>query len=285
MANEIVQVPDDGDVTVRAMVANVLNATWTEGLNRAAAYDLKVDEGIDSFLDLTNISTLVAVNADDPTPVDSGALAVTATPMSLPTDVSATNATASSVSAGTAVASSAVGYSANLVSAVNAMMEAVGAAAAAASPGASVPELAATIVATEPNVYIPYIASDDELWIEWWDKTLELIELLVAEGARFTATYAPYEADQYTAVSEYLLASLANTGVGMPASVVAQIIGDDTQRLMVDTIRAEDTIFAQFASRGFPLPPGVLVSAYNQIEQTLANNLAEFEQKNINDVG
>lgn len=280
MANEIVQVPDDGDVTVRAMVANVLNAAWTEGLNRAEAYDDKVSLAVDGFLDMVNISNISAVQATPVPETDVNDFAIAPATMSLPTDIAASSATASSVSAGTAMASLAAGgYSATLTSAITALMEAVSASASSANASSSVPELASATSVVEPNVYIPYIADNEELWVEWWDKTLEIIELLVSEGARFAATYAPNESAHYEAVSDYLLAALANTGIGMPDAVVAQIMGDDQARIIAEKVRAQDAVIAQFASRGFPLPPGVSASAILQLEQGAQDAIAETSRK------
>lgn len=281
MANEIVQVPDDGDVTVRAMVANVINAAWTEGIARAEEYDAKIEAATAGFLDMVNLTVIAANQIDEPTPVDATMFDVAATAVALPTDVdlSGNEATAGTSAAGTSAAATASTFSASLNSAISSMMEAVNAAAVAASSEVAVPESANAAAIDEPEVYIPYIADSNTLWDEWWDKTIELIDKMVAEGAKFALTYAPHEDEIYEELYAYLSSALANTDVGLSPAVAAQIWGNDQARLLSDKVRAQDAILAQFASRGFPLPTGAAASAVLQIEQKTQDELAASSRK------
>lgn len=127
---------------------------------------------------------------------------------------------------------------------------------------------------TEPVVDIPTTIDTDGIYDQWETRYLELAAWLDGKFTTFRATYFPDESNTYTAAEDYLQAAIANTTVGMPAAIASQIVGDAHARITVDKARAQDAVIAQFASRGFPLPPGAAASAVLQIEQKAMDEIA-----------
>ena len=131
---------------------------------------------------------------------------------------------------------------------------------------------------TEPTVNIPASADVVDVLDVFDTKYLELAAWLNDKFIDFRATYFPDEQNAYVAAEDALQAALAN-GSFIPADVQAQIFGDDEARIVDAKLRAQDAVVAQFATRGFPLPPDVAASAVLQIEQKAQDELAESSRK------
>lgn len=134
----------------------------------------------------------------------------------------------------------------------------------------------ATVV--EPGVNIPASADVGDVMSMFDTKYLELAAWLNGRFTDFRATYFPDEQNAYEAAENALQAAMAS-GSYIPATVQAQIFGDDEARIIDAKLRAQDAVVAQFATRGFPLPPDVAASAVLQIEQKAQDELAESSRK------
>lgn len=131
----------------------------------------------------------------------------------------------------------------------------------------------------EPLVSIPSSITSDDVYAEFEEQYTELIVEFEAKRAAFIAAYFPTENATYTLAGNWLSAAIANPNVGLPPSVAAQIFGDETARILADANQASDTVIAQFASRGFPLPPDAAASAILQINQKAQGLTAEAARK------
>lgn len=132
---------------------------------------------------------------------------------------------------------------------------------------------------TAPNVTIPTNIDTTQIMSLFDGKHDDLVVFLDGEFTNFRNTYFPNESAAYSAAESWLTAALANPNAGIPVAVQTQIIGDDHARIVEEGNRAKDDVFAQFAARGFPLPPDVATSAIMQIEQKAQDAMAESSRK------
>jgi hypothetical protein len=131
----------------------------------------------------------------------------------------------------------------------------------------------------EPFVTIPASADVDDVFDKWKTEYLELAAWMVTQFTTFRTTYFPDEQTAYNAMEDYLQAAIANPTVGMPDAVASQIWTDDRDRIVADAERASEAVIAQFAAKGFALPPGAAASAVLQIEQKAQDEIAESSRK------
>lgn len=132
---------------------------------------------------------------------------------------------------------------------------------------------------SEPLVNIPSSVTSTDIYNEFTTQYTNLITLFDAKRTSFIAAYFPTENATYTLAENWLAAAIANPNVGLPPTVAAQIFGDDAARILTDANRAADAAVAQFAARGFPLPPDAAVSAVLQIQQKAQDLTAESSRK------
>lgn len=92
-------------------------------------------------------------------------------------------------------------------------------------------------------------------WSVFTQATMDIINMLAQLGTDFMNTYFPTESTAYIEAENWLRLSLQNPESGLPLAVQQRIFGDDAARILVDASRASDAVIAQFAGRGFPLPP------------------------------
>lgn len=132
---------------------------------------------------------------------------------------------------------------------------------------------------TAPNVTIPTNIDTTQIMSLFDGKYADLVTFLDGEFSTFRNTYFPNEQAAYTAAESWLTDALANPNAGIPLAVQTQIWGDDHARISAEKQRAQDDVLAQFAARGFPLPPDVASSAVMQIEQKAQDAMAESSRK------
>lgn len=132
---------------------------------------------------------------------------------------------------------------------------------------------------TAPGVNIPANIDSTQIMSMFDTKYLELVELLSDKFTAFRSTYFPDESATYNAAEQWIQESLENPNSGIPLAVQAQILGDDHARINAEKQRAQDDVFAQFAARGFPIPPDVATSAMMQIGQKAQDEMAESSRK------
>lgn len=125
-----------------------------------------------------------------------------------------------------------------------------------------------------PNVVIPTNIDTTQIISTFDAKYADIANFLTNEFTGFISTYAPNESQTYTAAETWIKNALANPTAGLPATVQAQLLGEDQARVLADKVRAQDAVLAQFAGRRFPLPPDAAASAVLQIEQKAQDELA-----------
>lgn len=135
------------------------------------------------------------------------------------------------------------------------------------------------VTASDPGVTIPSVATVDDVFDKFTQEYLELATWLDAQFTDVITTYFPTEQATYATAEAALKGMLDNPNAGIPAAVLAQVLGDDQARALADKTRAQDAVFAQFAGRGFPLPPAVAASVVLQIEQKAQDAVAESSRK------
>lgn len=162
-------------------------------------------------------------------------------------------------------------FTAKLTAAMNDFLD-VTAAPHITAGSVSIPSIA------EPAVDIPATQSAGDILVEFNTQRQAIIAELVQKFVDFRTTYFPDESNAYVAAENWLQAAIADPS-GLPATVVAQIFGDDQARILSEKTRAQDAVVAQFAGRRFPLPPDVAASQVMQIEQKAQDELAESSRK------
>ena len=131
---------------------------------------------------------------------------------------------------------------------------------------------------TAPGVTIPTNVDVSNITNTFDTQRAAIIAELGTKLTSFLTTYFPDDTADYTAAETWLRNALADPS-GLPASVRAQIWGDDQARILGDTTRAADAAIATFASRRFPLPTDAAASVVLQIQQKAQDELAESSRK------
>lgn len=148
---------------------------------------------------------------------------------------------------------------------------------------ASTPNVSAGTISlpsvTAPNVIIPTNVDTTQIMSLFDGKYADLVTFLGGKFTEFRSAYFPNESAAYAAAESWLTDALANPNAGIPLAVQTQIWGDDHARISAEKQRAQDDVFAQFAARGFPLPPDAAASAVMQIEQKAQDAMAESSRK------
>lgn len=115
----------------------------------------------------------------------------------------------------------------------------------------------------EPNVFIPTVASgvDAALFSSTYDR---IINDLSSKYAGFLTEFFPVNGGLMAAVEQWLNDAIAG-GTGVNATVENQIWQRDRDRLSTEAASATEETIAQWAARGFPLPPGAAIASVQAI--------------------
>ena len=127
---------------------------------------------------------------------------------------------------------------------------------------------------TAPDVTIPTNIDTSQIISTFDSKYADIANFLTTKFTGFISTYAPNESQTYTAAETWIKDAIANPTAGIPATVQAQLLGDEQARVLADKVRAQDATWAAAAGRRFPLPPDVVQSINLQIEQKSQDELA-----------
>lgn len=130
---------------------------------------------------------------------------------------------------------------------------------------------------TAPNVNIPESIDTSTILATFDEKYPDIATFLQGQASYIIATYFPDAETLYAAADGWLGDAIADGGIS--DSVRAQLLGIDEAVIVDAKIRAQDAVIAQFAARGFPLPPDVAASAVLQIEQKAQDQIAESGRK------
>jgi len=130
----------------------------------------------------------------------------------------------------------------------------------------------------EPPVLIPTSATgvDSALYNTTYD---QIKNDLIGQFSSFFATYFPNECD-YLAAAQKRLCEMLNGGTGIPADVEDQIWQRDRSRVLTEVARANQEVIANFASLGYPVPPGAAVHQM-QMQQIEAQNKTAQQSRDV----
>jgi len=98
---------------------------------------------------------------------------------------------------------------------------------------------------------------------------------LVSQFASFFVQYFPNECDYLGKAQDWLCDTLENGGTGMNASVEVQIWQRDRARVLQEGERVEEEILVNFASKGYPVPPGAAVWATYRAQQAVQDKVSQ----------
>jgi hypothetical protein len=132
---------------------------------------------------------------------------------------------------------------------------------------------------TAPGVTIPSSVAVGDIYADFETKYIEIGTWLADKFTAFKTSYFPSNETTYSAVESWVQGALANPNAGIPLAVQSQIIEDDRARILADTARAKENLFASFAARRFPMPPGAAASAAMQLDQKAQDLMAESSRK------
>lgn len=131
----------------------------------------------------------------------------------------------------------------------------------------------------EPNVTIPTEISTEQILTDYETEYTKIRALMVADLSKIFTDYFPEDADTYSAAETWIQAAIANPSGGLPATVAAQLLTDETDKITLEAARATDSVVSGFAARGFPLIPGMATNAAISIQQTAQDKKAEAGRK------
>lgn len=142
---------------------------------------------------------------------------------------------------------------------------------------ATPPTMSAASVAVpsvaEPTITIP--ASLETVAFDKFDTLYpELIDALSAEFATFISTYFPAQSASLVAYEAWLLDAIQNPESVLPPALAAEIWEGDRSRVNAATSQATEAVAATWASRGFPVPPGVAVAQAYKVQEAGITELA-----------
>jgi hypothetical protein len=116
-------------------------------------------------------------------------------------------------------------------------------------------------------------------WSVFTQATMDIINMLAQLGTDFMNTYFATESTAYIEAENWLRLSLQNPESGLPLAVQQRIFGDDEARIFSGINRASEAAVAQFAGRGFPLPPDTVAAMIGDIEMKGQEELAASSRK------
>lgn len=131
----------------------------------------------------------------------------------------------------------------------------------------------------EPFVTIPADASVTNVFDTFTTEYIELATWLDAQWDLIISQFFPDDAAVYSAAEDWIQAAIGNLNAGLPPAVAAQMLADDSQRILAEAERAEEEMLATYASRGMSLPPGGAANASLQIQMKALDNTAESSRK------
>jgi hypothetical protein len=106
-----------------------------------------------------------------------------------------------------------------------------------------------------------------------------LYAALVPQFTDFLTRYYPNYSTLMAAAEAWMLNAIQNGGSGLPANIWAAIWNRARERELTEGNRLKDEALAEFAGRGFVMPPGALAARFNQIDATVQNKTAEANRE------
>ena len=147
------------------------------------------------------------------------------------------------------------------------------------APQVGAADTIAAPVVVEPNVTIPTEISTANILADYEAEYMKIRALMVGDLTKIFTDYFPEDSATYNAAETWIQAAIANPSGGLPATVAAQLLTDETDKITLEAARATDSVVSGFAARGFPLPPGMAASAAVAIQQTAQDQKAVAGRK------
>jgi hypothetical protein len=132
--------------------------------------------------------------------------------------------------------------------------------------------------AVEPAVYIPTTAQETDPFWRYESTKQELTQWLADLFTTFFTTYYPLATDAFDEGMAWVTNTITNGGTGIPAAVEDQIWQRDRDRILRSSLQAQNSAYADFAARGFSLPPGSLTAQLEKIRTEGLLKLAEVSR-------
>jgi hypothetical protein len=129
--------------------------------------------------------------------------------------------------------------------------------------------------ATEPAVYIPQTIEEADPFYRYETEKQALIAYLSQLFADYFETYYPLDSDAFDEAMAWLQNTIVNGGTGIPAEVENQIWQRYRDSIVRSGLQAQNSAYADFAARGFPLPPGALAARLDGIRTENMTKIAE----------
>lgn len=101
-----------------------------------------------------------------------------------------------------------------------------------------------------------------------------LVDKLATIFSDFLDAYFPRTNACLTVAEQWLCDTIENGGTGIPADLENQIWERSRARELTDANRLEEEAYAEFAMRGFAMPPGALAGQIDRIRQDAANKIS-----------
>lgn len=126
----------------------------------------------------------------------------------------------------------------------------------------------------EPSVLIPTEAEGPDLTF-YQTLVQDAIDKLSGLFSDYIATYFPTDNDTNAAAEAWLQEMLTDGSTGMLTAVEQQMWVRDHNRIMDAAGQAQDAVLAEFAAKGFPMPPGAAVMAVLLVQQKAQDELSQ----------
>lgn len=131
----------------------------------------------------------------------------------------------------------------------------------------------------EPSVFIPTNAEAASV-AKMTELSDAVIDKLAGLFSGYMGEYFPNECGYLEKAQRWICDTIENGGTGLPPHVEDQIWQRDRSRVLEETNRARDEVFASFAARGFPVPPGAALHAI-RLSQTEASNRIAQQSRDV----
>ena len=131
----------------------------------------------------------------------------------------------------------------------------------------------------EPAVFIPKNAEAASV-AKMTELSDAVIDKLAGLFSGYMGEYFPNECGYLEKAQRWICDTIENGGTGIPSHVEDQIWQRDRSRVLEETNRARDEVFASFAARGFPVPPGAALHAI-RLSQTEASNRIAQQSRDV----
>ena len=126
----------------------------------------------------------------------------------------------------------------------------------------------------EPAVFIPTNAEAASV-AKMTELSDAVIDKLAGLFSGYMGEYFPNECGYLEKAQRWICDTIESGGTGIQPHVEDQIWQRDRSRVLEETARARDEVFASFAARGFPVPPGAALHAIRLSQADASNRIAQ----------